>query len=94
MKLPNFEAFRNETTAQGFDEVIERVWAPSAVVQEHRHPFAVRALVVKGEMWLKVGDDERHLVPGDEFRLERDAPHEERYGEQGATLWAARRHGQ
>ena len=92
MNLPSFEAFKNEAMAQGFDEVIERVWSPSTVVQPHAHRFAVRALVVQGEMWLMVGDDERHLLPGDEFKLDRDTSHAERYGEQGATLWAARRH--
>jgi hypothetical protein len=39
-----------------------------------------------------VGDDTRHLHPGDTFQLEREVPHAERYGNEGATYWAARRH--
>ncbi len=88
-----FEAFQAEALAQGFDEVVERVWAPSEVIHTHTHPFAVRARVVQGEMWLTAGADTRHLVPGDEFTLARDAPHAERYGPAGATYWAARRNG-
>jgi len=42
-------------------------------------------------MWLTVGNDTRDLRPGDEFRLERDVPHAERYGSEGATYWVARR---
>jgi quercetin dioxygenase-like cupin family protein len=91
MNLPSFEAFSTEAKAQGFDEVVERVWAPATVLATHTHPFSVRALVVAGEMWLTVGEDTRHLHPGDEFALDRDVPHAERYGEQGATYWAARR---
>jgi hypothetical protein len=91
VKLPTFEAFEVEARAQGFDEIAERKWAPSTVVDTHAHPFSVRALVVQGEMWLKVGSDERHLRAGDEFTLERDEAHSERYGPEGATYWAARR---
>jgi quercetin dioxygenase-like cupin family protein len=61
------------------------------VLESHVHPFALRALVVAGEMWITVGDDVRHLRPGDEFALERDVPHAERYGPEGATYWVARR---
>lgn len=86
-----FEAFEAEARAQGFDEVVPRDWAPSAVIDTHTHPFAVRAVVVRGEMWLTVDGDVRHLRPGDEFALARDVPHAERYGPEGATYWAARR---
>ena len=84
------EAFKRDAQAQGFDEIVERRWAPSTVVETHTHPFSVRALVTEGEMWLVVGSEERHLVPGDEFALERSVPHAERYGPQGATYWVAR----
>ena len=86
-----FATFEAEARAQGFDEVLERKWTPFAVLESHRHPFALRALVVAGEMWLTVGDDVRHLRPGDTFALERDVPHEERYGAEGATYWVAGR---
>ena len=88
-----FAAFEAEARAQGFDEVLERRWPPSKVLDTHTHPFALRALVVAGEMWLTVGDDVRHLLPGDTFALERDVPHAERYGTDGATYWVARRTG-
>jgi quercetin dioxygenase-like cupin family protein len=91
MNPMTFEAFEAQARAQGFDEVVERQWAPSLVLDAHKHPFAVRALVVQGEMWLTVGDDVRHLRPGDEFALDREVPHAERYGAEGATYWAARR---
>ncbi len=88
-----FEAFAAEARAEGFDEVLERRWPPAKVLDSHTHPFAIRALVVEGEMWLTVGDDIRHLRPGDVFALDRDVPHAERYGAEGATYWVARRSG-
>ena len=86
-----FQAFEAAARAQGFDDVLERRWAPATVVDVHTHPFAVRALVVQGEMWLSVGDGVRHLLPGNEFTLDYAVPHAERYGAEGATYWVARR---
>jgi len=85
-------AFEDAARAQGFDEVTERHWEPRVALDTHTHPFAVKAVVVRGEMWLTVGDDTRHLRPGDTFELERGVPHAERYGVDGATYWVARRH--
>ena len=87
---PTFEAFAAEQRTIGCDEVIERSWKPGTVVETHTHPFSVRALVVQGEMWLTVGDRVRHLRAGERFELDRDVPHAERYGAEGATYWVAR----
>ena len=92
MSAASFADFEAEARALGFDEVTERHWDPRVVLVTHTHPFAVRALVVRGDMWLTVGVDTRHLRPGDAFELERDVPHAEQYGVEGATYWVARRH--
>jgi quercetin dioxygenase-like cupin family protein len=86
-----FEAFEADARAEGFGEVVERRWAAGTVVDLHTHPFALKARVVQGEMWLTVGDAVRHMLPGDTFALEREVPHAERYGAEGATYWVARR---
>ena len=93
MNAITFEAFRADAQSKGYDEVLERTWPPATVLESHTHPFAVSALVVQGEMWLTVGDDVRRLQPGDRFTVEREVPHAERYGADGATYWVARRHG-
>lgn len=90
--IPPFERYRSDAMAEGFDEVVERVWAADAVASDHSHPFAVKALVVQGEMWLTSPDGCQHLRPGDSFTLGADIDHDERYGREGATYWAARRH--
>ena len=93
MNNPTFREFEADARAQGFDEVLERQWTPLTVLDNHVHPFAVKALVVQGEMWLTVGDDTRHLRAGDPFELDFEVPHSERYGNEGATYWVARRAG-
>ena len=87
-----FDRFTAAARAEGFDEVLVRDWQPSLVLDTHRHPFAVKALVTRGEVWLTEGESVRHLHVGDGFELARDVPHAERYGDQGATFWVARRH--
>lgn len=87
-----FSEFEAQARAQGFDEVLTRDWAPDLVLDTHSHPFAVSALMVSGDLWLRVDGTERHLVAGDTFELTTGVPHAERYGAQGCTFWAARRH--
>ena len=88
---PSFAEFEASTKAQGYQEVLERHWAPDTVVNEHTHPFDASALVVEGELWLTVGERTQHLLPGGRFELARNTPHSERYGAQGATFWVGRR---
>jgi quercetin dioxygenase-like cupin family protein len=87
-----FDLFEATARADGFDEVLVREWSPALVLEEHRHPFAVKALVTRGEVWLTESGRTRHLRAGDSFELARDVPHAERYGDEGATFWVARRH--
>ena len=90
--LPTLEQFRADMLASGFDEVLERHWAPDTVLDMHSHPFEARALVVQGEMWLQLqGGEPQHLQPGDRFHVLRDAQHAEKYGALGATYWVARK---
>jgi hypothetical protein len=86
-----FAQFEANAKAQGFDEALERRWDPLTVLDTHTHPFAAKATVVQGEMWLTVNGETQHLLPGDGFELAQGVPHSERYGTEGATYWVARR---
>jgi hypothetical protein len=88
---PNFDQFEAESRALGYDEVLQRDWPPLKVLEPHVHPFGARALVVRGEMWLTVGDETRHLRPGARFEVAAGTLHAERYGADGATYWVGRR---
>jgi mannose-6-phosphate isomerase-like protein (cupin superfamily) len=87
----SFADFEAQLRAEGFDEVLEKKYPPSAVIDTHVHPFSPKALVVKGEMWLTVDGHTEHLKPGSTFELEAEVPHAERYGREGATYWVGRR---
>ena len=91
MNTSTFEAFQADSLAAGFDEVLERRWAPNTVIATHTHAFGVEAVVRHGEMWLHCEGNTLHLMPGDSFTLSAGLPHDERYGAEGATYWVARR---
>jgi hypothetical protein len=92
MATINVEKFKEESLAAGFEEVLERKWDANTEIDTHTHPFSVQALVTQGEMWFTCGGTTSHLTPGSTFKLERDAPHSEKYGAQGATFWVARKY--
>lgn len=93
MTPTSFAQFEANAKAQGFDEALERRWEPLTVLDTHSHSFAAKATVVQGEMWLTVNGETQHLLPGDGFELAPGVPHSERYGNEGATYWVARRAG-
>lgn len=85
------EQFETEAKADGYDEVLQRDWAPDTLVPDHTHPFDASAVVVRGEMWLTCEGVTRHITPGGTFALPRDTLHSERYGSLGASFFVARR---
>lgn len=91
MNSKTFEEFTAAALKAGFDEVLERCWAPNTEIDMHSHHFDVQALVTKGEMWLTCAGVTRHMTDGDTFTIACEVQHSERYGSQGATYWAARR---
>jgi quercetin dioxygenase-like cupin family protein len=91
MNNTSLEQFTSQMLSRGYHEVLVREWDAHHVTPEHDHPFDTSALVIRGEFWLTVGENTRHLRQGDTFQLDRGIAHSERYGPEGATFWAARR---
>ena len=89
--VETFTDFEKLAHERGFETVLERVWAPNTVLETHTHDFAVWAQVSRGEMWLTHSGVTRHLRQNDQFELDARVPHDERYGEEGAAYWVARR---
>jgi len=87
-----YDEFVSAARTEGFDTVLVREWQPGQWVDEHTHPFDVKALVVRGDVVLSCGGIDCHLQAGERFELPAGVPHTERYGPEGATFWAARRH--
>lgn len=87
-----YARFEAQARQLGFDECLVRHWDPGQVLDTHTHPFDVQALVVQGSLRLVQGESLEHLSAGDRFSLAAGIPHAERYGDEGAVFWVARRH--
>ena len=92
MSETGFAEFEAASRALGYNEVLQRDWPPGTTQASHSHAFAVKAIVVSGEMWLQTPEGTQHLRPGEGFELAASVPHAERYGDQGTRVWVARRH--
>jgi hypothetical protein len=77
------------TYTQGREDLVTRAWPALHEISDHTHPFALRALVTQGQMWLTHNGNEQMLEPGACFELDYAEPHAERYGPQGATYLVA-----
>lgn len=93
MTHDTFEQFQARKLAEGYDEVLQRVWEPHFVNETHSHPFDTDAVVAQGEYWLTVDGHTTHYKTGDAFQVARGVMHAERYGSEGAVFWAARKNG-
>ncbi len=87
--LAEFEA---DALRAGFDDVVVRDWTIGYTMGEHAHDYAIRALVVRGALWVKCGDRIQRCGVGELFALEPGEVHSEGAGAQGAMFWVARRH--
>jgi len=62
-----------------------------ASLDDHAHPFEAKALVLEGEMTLRVGNKDTRYVPGDMFHLRANETHSERYGPEGVCYLVGRK---
>jgi hypothetical protein len=86
------EDFRTELRSSGFDEALQKDYAPNELIETHTHPFAARGLVTAGEMAITCDGHTRSYLIGDIFELEPGQVHSERYGPHGATYYVGRKY--
>ena len=87
----NFSDFTSQAMDDGFDEVVQKDWAPDLVVKNHTHPFDVRVQVSAGQVQLRLASGTQTYAAGQSFYLERNVEHAEQYGPEGAHFWVARK---
>jgi len=85
------EEFKAQLRSLGFSEFVLVEWPANGGLDEHTHPFEARALILAGEITLKVAGRETLYRPGEIFRLAHGEPHEERYGPAGVRYLVGRR---
>lgn len=85
-------AFEAALKADGFAEIERKTVAPNVVNSVHTHPFAVRLLVLSGEMTVTANGSAHTCRSGDTFAMEPGCEHFEQYGVDGAVYLVGRKH--
>jgi quercetin dioxygenase-like cupin family protein len=84
------ETFARALAQEGFSNLVTVTREPGAL-EEHAHPFEAKALILAGEIHIRIGNDERLYRVGDVFQLPPDVWHSERYGPQGVQYLVGRK---
>lgn len=84
------DAFEQELAREGFTELVT-VTREAGDLDTHAHPFEAKALILFGEIAIRVDDDERLYCEGDVFHLNANEAHAERYGPAGVQYLVGRK---
>lgn len=85
------EAFVGILEQEGFAEVVTVNREPGGSLDAHEHPFEAKALIVQGEMWIRVGEEDQRYQVGDVFHLPAHIAQEEQYGPKGVQYLVGRK---
>lgn len=89
--IMNKDQFLELLSQSGFPDPIEVQQAPNGGLDRHTHPFAVRALVLEGDIEIETDEGTRRYLAGDVFELRYEQPHTETYGSLGVKYLASRK---
>lgn len=87
----NREQFFQKLEQDGYPQPVEVVREPNGSLGDHTHPFEVVALVLSGNIELKVEGITSNYQAGDVFHLKHEQLHSEIYGSNGVHYLAARK---
>jgi quercetin dioxygenase-like cupin family protein len=87
----NLLEFTAQAMDDGFDEILQKDWAPNLVIEMHTHPFDARVQVASGLVKLALAGSTETFQAGQSFYIPRGTEHAEQYGSEGASFWVARK---
>ena len=85
-------SFEASLKAEGYGEIETKTGAPNVVNAAHTHPFAVRFLMLSGEMSVTKEGVKHTCRAGDTFAMPAGCEHFEQYGPEGSVYLVGRRH--
>ena len=87
----NKQQFFQLLSQSGYPEPVEVQQVPNGHLDNHIHPFAVKALVIDGYIEIHTQGTLTRYAVGDLFELEFEQPHSETYGPLGVKYLASRK---
>lgn len=87
----NIEQFKELLKMEGFGEITTVTREAGGSMDDHKHPFEAKALILAGDIKIMIDGAERTYRPGELFHLFKNEEHSESYGEQGVTYLVGRK---
>lgn len=87
----NQDAFLKVLIQDNFPEPILVVREQGGFLDNHTHPFEVKALVTRGQIDIMIDGVKQTYLAGDVFHLKHGQEHAESYGNQGVQYLASRK---
>jgi quercetin dioxygenase-like cupin family protein len=76
---------------EGFQTTVLVEREAGASLDDHAHAFEAKALILEGELTLRVDNIDTRYQPGDVFHLRANETHSERYGPEGVCYLVGRK---
>ena len=87
----DIEAFKAQLTKDGYTEIQTKTMESGTFVDEHTHPFDVRAMVLSGEATLAWNGQKKTFRAGDVLEMAANTVHTEQYGNEPYEFLVGRR---
>ncbi|WP_343656911.1 cupin [Paraburkholderia caribensis] len=85
------DEFINALKSEGYAEIATATRDANGTVDDHVHSFEAKALILHGELAIRVGAAEQVYRTGDVFHLQANESHSERYGPEGVQYLVGRK---
>ncbi|MDB5884976.1 MAG: hypothetical protein JWR74_1147 [Polaromonas sp.] len=83
--------FTETLLREDFEEAVTVTREAHGFLDTHVHPFEAKALILSGELHLRIGGVEQAYRPGQVFHLMAGEAHCERYGSEGVHYLVGRK---
>lgn len=87
----NHDVFLKMLSQDGFPEPVLVIQERNGFLDQHTHPFEVKALVTHGQIDIVIDGTKSTYVAGDVFHLTHSQEHAESYGDNGVQYLASRK---
>ncbi|MBN3764388.1 cupin [Burkholderia sp. Ac-20365] len=85
------DEFIDALKREGYAEIVTVTRDANGALDAHVHPFEAKALILHGELTIRIGATDHAYRAGDVFHLQANESHSESYGAEGVQYLVGRK---